>query len=225
MSPHRIRPAAGACLGQHLQSREVILERLLLVQIDIETEEVHALRAQKLGGRIIREGAEALRVRPLGFLNEVINEIGDRLRAAPAHDVGRNLVGDAEREDRWMPRAGEHGPAHRLMSFGSLAGRVQETEMLVPGNVNEHLQLVLAGQVEKPLGRDVVNPDEVGPQFADLGKVPASLLRRGKRLAGRIRREGAVSHALGIEFLFAETKELAVHAYAWRRRSRDCHAP
>ena len=212
-------------LGQHLQAREVILERLPLVQIDVEADEIHALRAQKLGGRVIREGAEALRVRPLGLLDQVVNEVGDGLGAAPAHDVRRNLIGDAEREDRRMPRAGEHGPAHRFARFGSLGGRVQEAEMLVPGDVNQHLELVLAGQVEKPLGRDVINPDEVGPQLADLRKVARRLLRRGKRLARRIRRERTVRHALDVEFLFAEPEELAVHAYAWHRGSRDCHAP
>ena len=31
--------------------------------------------------------------------------------------------------------------------------RVKEAEVLVPGNVDEHLELVLGGQVEKPLGR------------------------------------------------------------------------
>ena len=107
-------------VGQHLQPRQVILERLPLVQIDVEAEEIHALRAQELRGRIIGEGAEALRVRPLGLLDQFINEVGDRLRAAPAHDVRRDLVGDAEGEDRRVPRAGEHRPAHRFARLGSL---------------------------------------------------------------------------------------------------------
>ncbi len=210
--------------GEHLQAREVILKRLPLVQIDVETKEIHALRAQKFGGRKIGEGAQAFRVRPLGCVNEIIDEIGDRLRAAPAHDVRWNLVGDAEGENGRMSRAGEHGSAHRLASFGALGGRVEETEMLVPGNVDEHLQLVLGGQVEKPLGGDVIDADEVRPEFADLGKVAGGLFRRGERLAGGIRREWAIRQALGVEFLFAEPEEFAIHAHTWRRGSRDCHA-
>ena len=209
--------------GQHLQAREVVLERLPLVQIDVEAEEVHALRAQKFRGRIIGEGAEALRVRPLGFVDQVINEVGDRPRAAPAHDVRRNLVGDAEGEDRRMTRAGEDGPAHRFARLGPLLRRVQETEVLVPRNVDEHLEFVLGGQVEKPLGRDVIDADEVGPEFADLGKVRRRLFRRGKRLARGIRRKRTVRHALDVELLFAEPEELAVHAHAWPGGSRDCH--
>jgi len=85
--------------------------------------------------------------------------------------------------------------------------------MLVPRNVDQHLELVLGGQVEKPFGRDVVNPDEVGPELLDLGEIARRLLRRGKRLAGRIRRERSVRDALGVELLFAEPEELAVHAH------------
>ena len=48
--------------GQHLQAGEIILKGKLLMQIDVETDEVDAMRAQELGGRIIGEGAEALGV-------------------------------------------------------------------------------------------------------------------------------------------------------------------
>ena len=202
----------GLALGQHLQAREVTLERLPLVQIDIETEEVHALRAQKLGGRIIRKGAQAIRVRPFGLLDQVINEVGDGLRAAPAQNVRGNLVGDAQREDRRMAGAGERSPAHRFSRFGSLGGESRKQRCLFQGMSMSTLSLCSAGQVEKPLGRDVVNPDEVGPEFADLRKVPGGLLRRSERLAGCIRRKRTIRQALGVEFPFAEPEELAVHA-------------
>jgi hypothetical protein len=173
------------------------------VQINVEAKEIHALRTQEFRGRVIGKRAQALRVCALGFVDEVINEIGHGLRAAPAHDVGRNLVGDAEREDRRMARAGEHGPAHRFARRGPLGGRVKEAEMLVPRNVDEDLELVLGGQIEKPLGWDVINADDVGPKLADLSEVRHGLFRRGERLAGGIRRKGTVRHALGVELYFA----------------------
>jgi len=91
--------------------------------------------------------------------------------------------------------------------------------MLVPRNIHQHLELVGRGQVEEPPGRDVVNPDEIGPQVADLRKVPAGLLRRGER-----QREGAVGQAPNKEALRAEPEKFALHADPGRCRSRDCHA-
>src|SRR2546426_3285529 len=106
-----------------------------------------------------------------GLMNQVVNEITHGPGATPTHDIGANLIGDAEAEDRGMAGAAVHGPAHRLAGFGPAGGRVEHTEMLVPGDVNEHLETVLGGEVEEPFGGNLIDADEVGLQLSELREV------------------------------------------------------
>jgi hypothetical protein len=61
--------------GQHLQARQIILERPLLMQINVETKEIEILRVQKLRGRIIAEGAEALGIHGFGHVRQLVQKI------------------------------------------------------------------------------------------------------------------------------------------------------
>ena len=207
-----------------LQPGQVILERLLVVEVNIETDKVHGLRPHKFRRRVICERAQAFRVRTFGFLNEPVNELGDGRRAAPAHDVGRNFVGDAVGEDRRVPRAAVHSPAHCVARRRPVRRRIQETKLLVPRNINQHLQPVLGRQVEKPFLRNVIDPNEVGAQLSDLGEVTGGLLRGGESrpLGSRVWRERPVRHAFDVEFLFAQPEKFAIHAHAWTG-GNHCH--
>ena len=122
-----------------------------------------------------------------------------------------------------MPGAGGDGPAHGLAGLGAARRRVQETEVPVPGDVDEHFKLVFVGQVEKPAGGHVIDAEQVGPQGLDLGKVARGLfLGNEAGLVGRrLGSEGTVSQALDVKSLFAEPEELAVHAYAWPGKGRN----
>ena len=102
--------------------------------------------------------------------------------------------------------------------------KIQKTELLVPGNIHQHPQPVVHGQVQKPLLRNVIDSHDVRTQLPNLGKVTGGLLRGSEKLAGSIWCKRAVRHALDVKFLFAQPEELAIHAHAQWRRSHYCHA-
>ena len=90
---------------QHLQARQVVLEGLAVVQVDIEAQEVSRLGLQELRGGEITEGTEQFRIFGFGGSNQIVEECGHGGGAAPPDDVSRNFVGDAQCEDRRMSGA------------------------------------------------------------------------------------------------------------------------
>jgi hypothetical protein len=92
----------------HLEPGEVILEWPAMMQIDIETEEIDVLGPEELGGRIIRNRTEAVRILRPGDFHQLLDEVGDPADSAPADDIRRNLVDQAVGKYRRVPHAGPH---------------------------------------------------------------------------------------------------------------------
>src|SRR5579859_5316663 len=109
------------------------------MQIYIETKKIGVLRAQELCWGIISETTEAIGVYLLGLLQQLINERLHLPGAAPAHDLGGYLIDYAQRKHRRMMPASQHGPAHCRTRLRLLPRRVQETQMLVPWHIDQHL--------------------------------------------------------------------------------------
>ena len=65
------------------------LERTAVVQIDVETDEVHVARPEELRRGIIGKRAETFRVLRLGNLDQFLDERRDFPRPAPSRDVRR----------------------------------------------------------------------------------------------------------------------------------------
>src|ERR1041384_934732 len=102
---------------------------MLFVYIGVETDEINVLRAEKLGGRETGEREERFRIDPLAFEDQFIDEVGDGACAAPAPDVGRNFVGDAERKDGGMAAARVNGAANSFAGGSTLFGGIEKTEL------------------------------------------------------------------------------------------------
>ncbi|PWU12738.1 MAG: hypothetical protein C5B50_20970 [Verrucomicrobia bacterium] len=98
----------------HLQTRQVVTESRFLVQINIEADEIHALRPQELRGWKICEGAETFRIGLLRLHYQLINEIRHSPRPTPPHDIRWELIGYTVREYRRMPSTRDHCVADRL---------------------------------------------------------------------------------------------------------------
>src|SRR5262245_46677799 len=79
--------------------------------------------------------------------------------------------------------------------------------MLLPGHVDEYAQLRSQGFIQQPLRWREVDANAVAPQAAHEREVVAHLLQIRQRLAGRIRREGAVREASCVPLGRAKTKE------------------
>ncbi len=181
------------------------------------------MRPQKFRRGIVGESAKAIGIHALGFINEILDELGHLPRATPADDVGRDFIRNAEREHRWMAGAGINRAAHRIASGRTVLRRVQKAQMLVPANIDEQLEIVLGGKFEQPLGWHIINPDQIAAQFMNLGKVPGGLLRRTEWLAGGVGRERSVRDTFGVVFFSAKPEEFAIHANAWAGGGRLCH--
>src|SRR5260221_5072078 len=72
--------------------------------------------------------------------------------------------------------------------------------MLRPRNIDQNSKLITGGQVKKPDGGHIVNPEEVGAEFLDLLKVARGLFRRGEHFILRIGSKWTVGDAFGVEF-------------------------
>ena len=183
------------------------------MQINVEGNKIGALRPQKFGWRIIGKGAKTFGIHALGLADQVIDEIGDGVGPAPAHDIGWDFIGDAEGKDCRIAAASIDCAPHCVAGGGPMLGRIEKTELFVPGNIDEQLELVLRRQIQEPLGGHVVDADNVGPQLANLGEIGGRLFRRREVLARGIGREWPVSNPLDVEFLFAKPEKLAIHAH------------
>ena len=102
-------------------------------------------------------------------------------------------------------------PTHRRAGLRLRQRMVQETEVLTPWNIHQKLKAKLVRQVEQPTGRNMVDPDQISVQPADLFKIPTSLRGSGKGLAGFVRCEGTIGNSPGMELLGVQTKRLSVH--------------
>src|ERR1051325_3760390 len=107
-------------LGKHLEPGEIIAEGLLVMEVDIEAEEVGAAGAKKFRGWIASESAKALGVGAFGDGDEVVEKVGNGFGSAPANDVGRDFIGDAEGKNGGMPSAGLNSPADGFASLGAV---------------------------------------------------------------------------------------------------------
>ena len=209
--------------GQSLEAGQVIAKSSLLVQVDVETDEIDVLRMQELGGRIVGERAKAFRVCPLCLQDQFIDKIAHRGHTAPAHDVRRDLVDNAESKNRRMLRAIRYRLADRRARLLPALFGIQKAQVLIPGNVNKQLQALLLREVEQPPGRNVIHAKDIGSQSSDQGKIFECPLGRSKEGTCRIRLEGPIGHAFDVKFFFAYPEEFSVHANARPRRSRSSH--
>ena len=96
-------------IGEYLQPRKIISERLPLVEIDIEANKIGASRAKKFGRGVTGKGAETFGIGAFGDGDELVNEVRDSFGPAPTDDVGRDFIGNAESKNGRMARAGLNG--------------------------------------------------------------------------------------------------------------------
>ena len=90
-------------LREVLQAREVALEILLPVQVNVERHEIAVLREQVFGRGVARVGKKRLRIGFLPDVDQPLDELDDLPRAQPADHRRRDLVSHEVSENRRVP--------------------------------------------------------------------------------------------------------------------------
>src|SRR6476620_4876970 len=83
--------------------------------------------------------------------------------------------------------------------------------------------IVLRCKIEKPDGRNIINSEQIRPEFHDLLEVASSLFGRSKRLSVLVGRERTVGQTSGVKFVFPDSKEFAIDRYARSSCDRGAH--
>src|SRR5439155_13913312 len=102
----------------------------------------------------------------------------------------------------------------RLPRLTACLGAVEETEVLLPGYVDQDVHAQLVRQTQEPARRQVVGADRVEAGVAHPPEIVADTLRRGELLAVMVGGERPVGDALEAQPPRAVREELAVHAHA-----------
>src|ERR1700730_849467 len=139
--PHGI----DAEFGQHqrpidckiVQSRNVPLERCLIVEIDVEADEVGEVDRQIFGRRKVGIADECFRMRLSDACHQAPDKSTYRLGAVPTNDVGRDFVADKIPKDSAMAPASVDPRGYCLPNLGLNCNTVEKCNVLRPGQSDE----------------------------------------------------------------------------------------
>ena len=124
-------------VGEILKTRQVAVEIILPMQVDIECHEVAVLRQEILGGRIAGVGEKRARVLLAADVDQLLDEFRNLPRAQPSHHRRRDFIADQITEDCRMPCVFSHPVANRLLRLVADFRVIEKFEMLRPWNRNE----------------------------------------------------------------------------------------
>src|SRR4051794_7717857 len=132
----------------------------------------------------------------------------------PPDDAGGGLVAAGVAEDGRGPGAGAGAPAPAPLAGAAPPALVEEGDVLLPREADEHRQPVRAGEVEQPARRHRVDAHRVDARRAHLREVAFDHVRRGIARPVRARRERAIGHAAQVELLSPAEQVFALDVYS-----------
>ncbi len=113
-----------------LQTEQITLERLGVMEIDVEGGEVEKRKIEVLRRGIVGVGDQALRIDLLDDVAQLGQEPLDLSSAVPTDDIGRDFVADAVGEQGGVPAAALGGFTHGQTGFALRPFAVEEAEVL-----------------------------------------------------------------------------------------------
>jgi hypothetical protein len=198
-------------IREHLQAAQVVFERLGIVEVNVVAKEIDVLGFEEFGGWVIAEGAKAGGIDRFHGFDQFFKELTDFGGAAPADDVRWDFIDDADGEDGRMARARFGGLAHGGERFFAGFVRIEETEVLVPGNIDEDAQAMIECEIEEPNGRSVIDPKGICAKLGQHPKVARGLFHGGEEFALAVGRERPIGDAFDVEFTPVQAKEFTVN--------------
>ena len=133
-----LREDEGMVTGDCLEARDVSLERVGLLQEDVERDEVEKGELEILSRRIVGVCDEGAIVNLLHGRAEPTEKALDAAAAVPPHDRRRDLVAHDIRKHRGMACTGAGCVANILDDALCPTAVVEERHMLLPRNTHEH---------------------------------------------------------------------------------------
>ena len=200
--------------GEVLQPSEVRRELLGRLQVHVEREQIEERKLEVLARRVVDVGDEPVGIPLLGRPVEALEKALDARTSVPANDRRRNLVADGVGEHRRVALAGFDGAANALRDRLHPSALVEERDVLLPGQPDEHIEAVLGRLVEKPQRRRRVRAEGVDAHRRHRREVPSNAFRARELLTVVTRPERAVGNALHPQLLATDGQELAAHARA-----------
>jgi hypothetical protein len=177
---------------QVLEPRQVRIEAVGRLEIDVEADEVQEGQIQVLGRRVVDVGDEPARVLRLGRAVQPLQETLHRPPAVPPHHRGRDLAADRVAQNRGVAGAGGHGGAHAVLDDDGQPRVIEEGDVLLPRNPDHDPQALPVSRLQQPRRRHGIGADRVETLGRDPLQVALDLLPVVELVAGVIRPEGAV---------------------------------
>ena len=207
-------------VGQILKARQIAIEIILPVQVDIECHEVAVLRQEILGGRIAGVGEKRARVFLAADVDQLLDEFRNLPRTQPAHHGRRDFIADQITKDGRMPCVFAHPVANRLLRLVADFRVVEKLQMLSPWNRDQRPNPPRCAQIQEPARRHIVNAHKVHARLDHHVEILGSRLGSPKVVTLRIRRERPIGHPLDEKLFIPLEEKLGAHAH-WLHFSHD----
>ena len=120
-------------VGDVLKPRQVGVEGLRSLEVDVEARQVEERQVQVLGRGEVDVGDQSLRILLLGGAVEALDEALDPAATVPADDRRGDLVADDVAEDSGVPGARAHSLAHDLLDPARSSASGKKRHVLLPG--------------------------------------------------------------------------------------------
>ena len=203
-------------IGEVLQAREVAVEIVLAVEIDIESDEVAVLREQVFRWRVARVGEQGLGIGFAADVDELFDELRDLARAEPANHRGGNFVANEVAENGGMPCVFGNPVAHSFLGCVADGAVVKKFQMLGPRDRNQGTDAEFLAEIEKPTRRHIVNAHEIHPGLAHQFEINAGFFRIAEMLPLGIGRERPVGYAFDEKLFVALEEKLRTDTHGLR---------
>jgi hypothetical protein len=161
------RPVAG----QVLEPRQIRVETLARLEVDVEAHEVQEWQVEVFGRGIVDVSDEAARILSLGGVVEALEKAFHGAPAMPANHRGGDLAADGIAQNGGMSCAGGHTRAHAVLDCAGQPDVVEEGDVLLPGDANHHPQAVPVRRMQQPPRWHGVRADGVETLTGDARQV------------------------------------------------------
>jgi hypothetical protein len=202
-------------IGDDLQPRQIGVESILGLQIDVETHQIQKRQAQIFGGRIVDVRDQALGIFFFYGAIQFAQIAFDARRADPAHQLGWNLVAERVAEQRRVTRAAAHLRPDLFSDIRRVFGIDKVSGVLLGRKPDHDLEAMLIGDVqERPRWHRVWNANGVDAVRGHLREVAIDLRQVVVLALVLVGTERAISHAANEELLMANAEEFPLNRTA-----------